>query len=215
MPRRTVPESCQDMWWATKQNRGPVVVKCEVNEDNDNGIRTRSKVSVHASMFEDKVTIEETEWWSCRKESTGLMPRSGHSILWTTNMTFEEFKSSEWWIPYLEQSSSLDFNSSWMDSLSADVDNEGGFALVSFFKPVDESAPVCVQSTNPTNTVVEYQVVISNAGDLEVYVDDVEVLSSTIKEVVQAVKSVELLRERGISVDDDGTVTIKAATIVK
>lgn len=199
------PGSVRDMAWADRQRSGAVNVEFEkvANEPSEGKL---SDVAVRVIPDEHKNVVRINRersyfdhqsgngWWSMRVEREPI-----------AELSFEEFKDSEWWDPYIEKTKYQNFDSSWMDSFKVDADED--FAAVTFDAPEYKSVWWC-SSDIPTGETVRCEVDVSSDGTVLMRFDG-ESEESTISEFIEAVRRLRALEKAGISLDDEGNVIVR------
>lgn len=119
MTIKKFPENARDMWWAQEQASGTVKVLYEdAKNTSEEGALSSTEVSVIPSRNDDVIEVVKKLWYYAHKdEGTWGWPLRSE-VEWSHNMTFDEFRDSEWWELYLKNTTGFNFDSSWMDSFS-------------------------------------------------------------------------------------------------
>lgn len=210
MTRKTEPESARDMWWAQQQSSGIMKAAYEYNDtEPEEGALHSTEVSVEASKYKDLVVVQcEERRYGVRKEGSVGWPLKC-TVKWDRRMTFEEFRSSEWYGPYVKRAGRVDFDSSWVDSFHASVNDGDRCVDVSFRVPRHERVWWC-SSEVPTGGIVEYSMYVYSDGTVGITRDDDRTIERSIEEIIEAIRVADSMSKRGVSVDDDGNITIKA-----
>ena len=200
------PESARDMRWAQEQAAGTVkVVYEDAKNTPEEGALHSTEVSVRPSRYDDFIEVrKENCYYGHRDEGRWGWPIHPETE-WSRKMPFEEFRSSEWWEPYLERTRRLNFDSSWMDSFK--VDAEEDFAAVTFDVPEYKSVWWC-SSDVPTGETVRCEVDVSSDGTVLMRFDG-ESEESTVSEFIEAVRRLRAFEEAGVSLDDEGNVIVR------
>lgn len=209
MTRKEFPESARDMWWAQEQTAGNVKAVYENAENEpEEGALSSIDVSVRPSRYDDVIEIRKEAWYFGRRDEG----RSGWplrmEVEWSRKMTFEEFRASEWWGPYLERTRSLNFDSSWMDSFQVDNDPVDGYVDVSMRLPEEKRVWWC-SSEVPTGDSVEYFVYVCKDGTVGMTRGKEKTIEMSIDEFLDAARFAERAHELGVSISDEGTITIE------
>lgn len=206
--RKTEPESSRDMWWAQQQASGSIKVSYEATKNiPEEGALSSTEVSVHPSRYDDVVEVRKELWYYGRKDEEAWGWPMRVEVEWSRKMSFEEFRVSEWWEPYLESTMSLNFDSSWMDSLQVDHDPVDGYAEISLRLPVEKRVWWC-SSKVPTGSTVEYFVYVDEDGAMAITRGKEPIVERTMDEFLEAVRFADRARELGVSISEDGTITI-------
>lgn len=207
MTRKTEPESARDMWWAQEQTAGNVKVLYEDAKNTpQEGALSSTEVSVRPSKYDDVIEVRKELWYYGHKDEGSRGWPVHPEIEWSREMTFEEFRVSEWWGPYLERTRSLNFDSSWMDSFQ--VDCREGYVEAAFDRPDYERVWWC-SSEVPTGGTTPYSVYVCDDGIMGVSRGDEPTVERSVDEFLDAVKFAERAHELGVSISEDGTITIK------
>lgn len=208
--RKSEPESALDMWWAHEQRSGDVVVETEKagNDHPEEGALDRVETIVVAFKYDDKITVkkrsmyydhqhEDSGWWSIRTE-----------VEWSRKMSFEEFRESEWWETYLEKTDGCNFDSSWVGSMTLDGSPDDGYVYTTFLVPEYKNVWWC-SSEVPTGDTERYEVIVYDEGLVRLSRGEDHTVELTIDEIMDAIELANSMRENGVSVDENGTITIK------
>lgn len=118
------PGSVRDMAWADRQRSGAVNVEFDkVADEPREGKLSDVAVRVIPDEHKNVVRINRERsyfdhqsgngWWSMRVEREPI-----------AELSFEEFRDSEWWDSYIEKTKYQNFDSSWMDSFDVDADED-------------------------------------------------------------------------------------------
>lgn len=202
MTRKNVPESARDMWWAQQQSAG--IVKA-VYEDAKNtpeeGALSSREVSVQPSKYRDVIEVRKEAWYYDRRDEGSWGWPLRLDVECKVEMTFEEFRSSEWWEPYLEHTKSINFDSSWMDSFQ--VDCQDGYAEIMFDRPDYKSVWWC-SSKVPTGGTIQYSVHVCEDGMVGITRGEDPTVERSVDEILSAVRFAERAQELGISISEDG-----------
>lgn len=200
------PESVRDMAWAAQQQAGNAITLEYHNAMNDPSVGALSHTEVNVTAWECKDEIEVYRSTYRYKESLktgGWLLEGEHETL--ARLSLEEFRASEWWEPYLAKTRGLNFDSSWMDSLKVDADED--FAAVTFDAPEYQSVWWC-SSDVPTGETVRCEVDVSSDGTVLMRFDG-ESEESTVSEFIESVRRLRALEEAGVSLDDEGSVIVR------
>lgn len=205
--RKTEPESARDMWWAQEQAVGDVKV---AYEDADNvpkeGSLSSTEVSVSLSGYDDAIEVRKELHYYGRKDEGAWGWPLRVEVEWSRKMSFEEFRASEWWEPYLEHTSNLNFDSSWMDSFQ--VDCQEGYVEARFDKPDHKKVWWCSGEV-PTGGATPYSVYVCDDGAMGITRGKEPAVERDVDEFMEAVRFADRARELGVSIAEDGTITIK------
>lgn len=200
------PESVRDMAWAAQQQASNAVTVEWHNAGNEpsEGALSNTEVNVTAWEYKDEIEVCRSTYRYKEPLKTGGWSLEGeHETL--ARLSFDEFKASEWWEPYLAKTRRLNFDSSWMDSFEVDADED--FAAVTFDAPEYESVWWC-SSDVPTGDTVRCEVGVSNDGTV-IMLFDGESEESTIAEFIGAVRRLRAFEEAGVSLDDEGNIIVR------
>lgn len=200
------PESVRDMAWAAQQQASNAITTEYHGAGNEasEGVLSFTEVNVTAWQYKDEIEVCRYTYRYKEPLKTGGWSLEGeHETL--ARLSFEEFKSSEWWEPYLAKTSMLNFDSSWMDSFKVDADED--FAAVTFDVPEYKSVWWC-SSDVPTGETVRCEVDVSSDGTVLMRFDG-ESEESTVSEFIEAVRRLRALEEAGVSLDDEGNVIVR------
>lgn len=203
--RKTEPESVRDMWWAQEQIAGNVKVayKSSNNEPEKGALRS-TEVSVRPSKYEDVIEVRKEAWYyGCNDDGKGGWPLR-IEVEWSQEMSFEQFRASEWWEPYLERTKYKNFDSSWMDSFQVEHDPVNEYAEVSMRLPSKERVWWC-SSEVPTGSTVEYFVYVCGDGTMGITRGNEPTVERSIDEILAAVRFAELMEQFGVSISEDGS----------
>lgn len=205
---KTEPESARDMWWAQQQVSGSIRVSYEDTKNTpEEGALNFTEVPVHPSRYDDVIEVRKELWYYGRKDEEARGWPMRVEVEWSRRMSFEEFRVSEWWGPYLERTNRLNFDSSWTDSLQVDHDQVDGYARISLRLPVEERVWWC-SSKVPTGGTVEYFVYVDEDGIMAITRGEEPTVERTIDEFLEAMGFADRARELGVSITEDGTITI-------
>ena len=200
------PESVRDMAWAAQQ-QASIAVTIEhhgAGNDPSNGALSHVGVNVTALEYKDEIEVFRSTYRYKEPLKTGGWSLEGeHETL--ARLSFEEFRASEWWEPYLAKTRGLNFDSSWMDSFKVDADED--FAAVTFDAPEYRSVWWC-SSDVPTGETVRCEVDVSSDGTVLMRFDG-ESEESTVSEFIEAVRRLRAFDEAGVSLDDEGNVIVR------
>lgn len=200
------PESVRDMAWAAQQQAGNAVT-VEWHDDGNEpseGALSNTEVNVTAWEYKDEIEVYRSTYRYKEPLKTGGWSLEGeHETL--ARLSFEEFRASEWWEPYLAKTRRLNFDSSWMDSFKVDADED--FAAVTFDAPEYKSVWWC-SSDVPTGETVRCEVDVSNDGTVLMRFDG-ESEESIVSEFIEAVRRLRAFDEAGVSLDDEGNVIVR------
>lgn len=200
------PESVRDMAWAAQQQAGNAVTVEYHDAGNEPSKGALSHTEVNVTAWEHKDEIEvfrSTYRYKEPLKTDGWSLEGKHETL--AELSFDEFKSSEWWEPYLAKTKRLSFDSSWMDSFK--VDAEEDFAAVTFDAPEYKSVWWC-SSDVPTGETVRCEIDVSSDGTVLMRLDG-ESEESTVSEFIEAVRRLREFEEAGVSLDDEGSVIVR------
>lgn len=203
---KSEPESVRDMAWAAQQQAGNAITLEYRNAMNDPSVDALSHTEVNVTAWEYKDEIEvyrSTYRYKEQLKTGGWSLRGEHETL--ARLSFEEFRTSEWWEPYLAKTRRLNFDSSWMDSFKVDADE--GFAAVTFNAPEYQSVWWC-SSDVPTGETVRCEVDVNSDGTVLMRFDG-ESEESTVSELIEAVRRLRALEDAGVSLDDEGNVIVR------
>lgn len=202
------PKSVRDMAWADRQRSGSVNVEFEkVAAVPSEGKLSGVAVRVVPDERKNVVRIERERsyfdhrsgniWWSMRVEREPI-----------AELSFEDFRGSEWWGPYIEKTKYQNFDSSWMDSFKVKADED--FAAVTFDAPEYKSVWWC-SSDVPTGDTIRCEVDVSSDGTVLMRFDG-ESEESTVAEFIEAVRRLREFEKAGVSLDDEGDVIVRKTT---
>lgn len=200
------PESVRDMAWAAQQQASSAVTIERLGAGNDpsEGALSHTEVNVTAWEYKDEIEVYRSTYRYKEPLKTGGWSLGGeHETL--ARLSFEEFRASEWWEPYLAKTQRLSFDSSWMDSFKVDADED--FAAVTFDAPEYKSVWWC-SSDVPTGETVRCEVDVSSDGTVLMRFDG-ESEESTVSEFIKAVRRLRAFDEAGVSLDDEGNVIVR------
>lgn len=208
MTRKTEPESARDMWWAQQQIAGNVKVVFEdAGNTPEEGALRSTEVSVRPYHDRDLIEVRKELWfYGLRDEGSWGWPIR-RVVEWSRDMTFEKFRASEWWEPYLEKTKNFDFDSSWMDSFRVDYTEGDKCVDVSMRLPVEKRV-WWSSSEVPTGSTVEYYVYVCDDGTVGIARGEEKTVERTLDEILGAVRFAERAHELGVSISEDGTITI-------
>lgn len=206
MGRKTEPESARDMWWAQQQMAGDVRVEYERQEgEPEEGALHSVVVSVGPHDTRDEVEVTKERWYyDRRKEGSSGWPLRCDTE-WSRKMTFGEFRASGWWETYLEKTKNLEFDSSWMDSFQVDCQEK--YVVVTFDVPCYQRVWWC-SSEIPTGDTTPYSVYVCDDGTMGVTRGNEPTVERTVDEILEAIKLADSMEEHGVSISEDGTITI-------
>lgn len=204
MTRKEAPESARDMWWAQEQTSGNVKAVYEnVKNEPEEGALHSTEVSVRPSKYDDVIEVRKELWYYGRSEDG----RSGWplrmEVEWSREMTFEEFRASEWWELYLGSTKNLNFDSSWMDSLRVDDQSEKGYSETTFVLPVYEKVWWC-SSEVPTGGTTQYSVYVCEDGTIGITRGKEPTVERNVDEILESVRFAERAHKIGLSISEDG-----------
>ena len=200
------PESVRDMAWAAQQQASSAVTVEYHNAGNDPSEEALSHAEVNVTAWEHRDEIEvfrSTYRYKEPLKNGGWSLEGEHETL--ARLSFEKFRASEWWEPYLAKTRRLNFDSSWMDSFKVDADED--FAAVTFDAPEYKSVWWC-SSDVPTGETVRCEVDVSSDGTVLMRFDG-ESEESTVSEFIEAVRRLRAFDEAGVSLDDEGNVIVR------
>lgn len=203
------PKSVRDMAWAAQQQAGNAITVEYRNADNEPsvGALSHTEVNVTAWEYKDEIEVFRSTYRYKEPLKTGGWSLEGeHETL--ARLSFEEFKASEWWEPYLAKTRRLSFESSWMDSFKVKADED--FAAVTFDAPEYKSVWWC-SSVVPTGDTVRCEVDVSSDGTVLMRFDG-ESEESTVIEFIEAVRRLREFEMAGVSLDDEGNVIVRKTT---
>lgn len=199
------PKSVRDMAWADRQRSDAVSVEFEkVSDVPSEGKLSGVAVKVVPDEYKNVVRIERersyfghrsgNSWWSMRVEREPI-----------AELSFEEFRDSEWWGPYIEKTKYQNFDSSWMDSF--DVDSDEDHAEINFECPELEKVWWC-SSEVPSGRIAKCRVYVGGDGILYLKFGK-EDEEASIVEFIDAVKRLREFERAGVSLDDEGDVIVR------
>ena len=200
------PESVRDMAWAAQQQAGNAVTieRHDGGNEPSEGALSHAEVNVTAWEYKDEIEVCRSTYRYKEPLKTGGWSLDGeHETL--ARLSFEEFRTSEWWEPYLAKTRRLNFDSSWMDSFRVDADED--FAAVTFDAPEYRSVWWC-SSDVPTGETVRCEVDVSSDGTVLMRFDG-ESEESTVSEFIEAARRLRAFEEAGVSLDDEGNVIVR------
>ena len=200
------PESVRDMAWAAQQQAGNAVTIEHHDGGNEpsEGALSHAEVNVTAWEYKDEIEVYRSTYRYKEPLKTGGWSLEGeHETL--ARLSFEEFRASEWWEPYLAKTRRLNFDSSWMDSFKVDADDD--FAAVTFDAPEYGSVWWC-SSDVPTGETVRCEVDVSSDGTVLMRFDG-ESEESMVSDFIEAVRRLRAFDEAGVSLDDEGNVIVR------
>lgn len=205
MARKEAPESARDMWWAQQQfDRVVNAVYEHADNEPEDGILHSTEVSVLPSKYDDVIDVTKRKWYyDCKDEGTWGWPLRCE-VEWSRKMSFEEFRSSEWWKPYLERTNNLNFDSSWMDSFRVDYTEGNKYAEMSMRLPSEDR----YRWRWSEGGTVEYSVYVCDDGTVGITRGEEPTVECSVDEILEAVELADRMREFGVSVYEDGTVTV-------
>lgn len=200
------PESVRDMAWAAQQQAGSAVTieHHDAGNEPSEGALRHAEVNVAALEYKDEIEVYRSTYRYEEPLKTGGWSLEGERET-LARLSFEEFRASEWWEPYLAKTKRLSFDSSWMDSFRVDADE--GFAAVTFDAPEHESVWWC-SSVVPTGKTVRCEVDVSSDGTVLMRFDG-ESEESTVSEFIEAVRRLRALDGAGVSLDGEGNVIVR------
>lgn len=199
------PASVRDMKWAASQMAGSSVIIEHHYDGNrpSEGALSHTEVGVRASVSEDMVEVRRSTYRYKEPLGMGWSLEGEHETL--ARLTFDEFRASEWWEPYLAKTRRLSFDSSWMDSFEVETDE--GYVEVTFGLPERERVWWCSGDV-PNGRVQRCRACVGSDGVLYLEVGK-EGEEAGISEFVEAVRRLRALEEAGVSLDDEGNVVIR------
>lgn len=200
------PESVRDMAWAAQQQASNAVTieHHDAGNDPSDGALSHAEVNVTAWEHRDEIEVfRSTYRYKEPLKNGGWSLEGEHETL--ARLSFEKFRASEWWEPYLAKTRRLNFDSSWMDSFKVDADED--FAAVTFDAPEYMSVWWC-SSDVPTGETVRCEVDVSSDGTVLIRFDG-ESEESTVSEFIKAVRRLRAFDEAGVSLDDEGNVIVR------
>ena len=204
--RKVKPESARDMWWAQQQTSGSVKVLYEATKNTpEEGALSSTEVSVLPSGYDDVIDVRKELWYYGRKDEEARGWPMRVEVEWSRKMSFEEFRASEWWEPYLEHTSNLNFDSSWKDSFQ--VDCQEGYVEARFDKPDYKKVWWCSGEV-PTGGTTTYSVYVCDDGTMGITRGEEQTVERTVDEFLEAVRFADRVRELGVSISEDGTIVI-------
>lgn len=204
--RKVKPESARDMWWAQQQASGSIKVLYKSTKNTpEEGALSSTEVSVRPSGYDDAIEVRKELWYYGRKDKEVLGWPMRMEVEWSRKMSFEEFRASEWWEPYLEHTSNLNFDSSWKDSFQ--VDYQEGYVEAMFDKPDYKKVWWCSGEV-PTGDTTAYSVYVCGDGAMGITRGKEHTVERTVDEFLEAVRFVDRAHELGMSISEDGTITI-------
>lgn len=206
--RKTKPESTRDMWWAQQQMAGDINIEhIRYDGEPEEGAICSVDVSVCTYKNVDLINVSKGLWYYGHKEDGKVGWPLRNEEEWSKKMTFNEFRASEWWMPYLEKTKNINFDSSWMDSMRVEHDYGDDYAEISLRLPVYNRVWWC-SSEIPTGNTVEYFVYVCSDGTMGIRRDNEQAVEQTMNEFIEAVRFANIARELGVSISDDGIITI-------
>lgn len=200
------PKSIRDMAWAAQQQASNAVTVefHDAGNKPSEGALSHTEVNVTAYEYKDEIEVYRSTYLYKEPIKTGGWSLEGeHGTL--ARLSFEEFRASEWWEPYLAKTKRLNFDSSWMDSFKVDADED--FAAVTFDAPEYESVWWC-SSDVPTGDTVRCEVDVSGDGTVLMRFDG-ESEESTVAEFIEAMRMLREFERAGVSLDHEGNVIVK------
>lgn len=202
------PESVRDMEWAEKQISSFSIDIDYKNAGNcpSEGALADTCTEIYADRYNNVVKIRRKREYYDKRLDIGWSIRTEREQL--AVLSFEEFKYSEWWGPYLKKMKNVNFDSSWMDSF--EVDAEKNYAEITFEVPEREKVWWC-SSEVPTGHTVGCTVSIYSDGSLYLQYG-MEKEDAEVSEFIQAMKKLREFERAGVSLDDDGNVLVKRQT---
>lgn len=201
MTRKDVPESARDMWWAQQQFSGIVNAVHEyADNEPDEGILYSTEVSVLPSKYDDVIEVTKSKLYYDRKEEGTWGWPLRCEVEWSRKMSFDEFRSSEWWKPYLERTNNLNFDSSWMDSFRVDYTEGNKYAEMSMRLPSEDR----YRWRWSEGGTVEYSVYVCDDGTVGITRGDETTVERSVDEILGAVRFAERAQELGISISEGG-----------
>lgn len=206
--RKAEPESALDMWWAHEQIAGDVVVEAEkAGNGPEEGALDGVETIVVALKYDDKITVKKCSmYYDHQHEDSGLWSIRTE-VEWSRKMSFEEFRESEWWETYLEKTKVCNFDSSWVGSMTLDGSPDDGYVYTTFLVPEYKKVWWC-SSEVPTGDTERYEVIVYDEGRVRLSRGEDQTVELTIDEIMDAIELANSMRENGVSIDDDGTITI-------
>lgn len=200
------PENVRDMAWAARQQASNAVTVewHDAGNEPSEGALSSTEVNVTAWEHSDEIEVCRSTYRYKEPLKTGGWSLEGeHETL--ARQSFEEFKASEWWEPYLAKTRRLSFDSSWMDSFKVEADED--FASVTFDAPEYKSVWWC-SSDVPTGDTVRCEVDVSSDGTIFMRFDG-ESEESTVAEFIEAVRRLRAFEGAGVSLDDEGNIIVR------
>lgn len=199
------PGSVRDMAWADRQRSSAVNVEFDkVADEPSEGKLSDIAVRVIPDEHKNVVRINRERsyfdhqsgngWWSMRVEREPI-----------AELSFEEFKDSEWWDPYIEKTKYQNFDSSWMDSFNVDADED--HAEINFECPELKKVWWC-SSEVPSGRIAKCRVYVGSDGILYLKVEN-EDEEANIIEFIEAVRRLREFERSGVSLDDEGNVIVR------
>lgn len=199
------PRSVRDMAWADRQRSNAVNVEFEkVADEPSEGKLSDVAVRVIPDERKNVVRINRERsyfdhqsgngWWSMRVEFEPI-----------AELSFEEFRNSEWWEPYIEKTKYQNFDSSWMDSFDVDADED--HAEINFECPEFKKVWWC-SSEVPSGRIAKCRVYVGSDGILYLKVEN-EGEEANIIEFIEAVRRLREFERAGVSLDDEGNVIVR------
>lgn len=202
---KSKPKSVRDMAWADRQRSGAVNVEFDkVADEPSEGKLSDVAVRVIPDEHKNVVRINRERsyfdhqsgngWWSMRVECEPI-----------AELSFEEFRDSEWWDPYIEKTKCQNFDSSWMDSFNVDADED--YAEINFECPEFKKVWWC-SSEVPSGRIAKCRVYVGSDGILYLKVEN-EGEEANIIEFIEAVRRLREFEMAGVSLDDEGNVIVR------
>lgn len=199
------PGSVRDMAWADRQRSNAVNVEFEkvTNEPSEGKL---SDVAVRVIPDEQKNVVRinrERSYFDHRSVNNLWSMRVEREPI--AELSFEEFRNSEWWEPYIEKTKYQNFDSSWMDSFDVDADED--HAEINFECPEFKKVWWC-SSEVPSGRIAKCRVYVGSDGILYLKVEK-EDEEANIIEFIEAVRRLREFEKAGVSLDDEGNVIVR------
>lgn len=206
---KTEPESVRDMWFAERQI-GTVMLNYENSGDPikvGNASCEYDRITCDWER-ENKVTVKHVIE-TIGEMVTSTMYRPKNQVTSSVDMTFDEFKDSEYYIPYIKRTAGCNFDSSFVDSFRFNAFLEDGWAEIDYKFPVIKTEPFF--SGDCSGEIGYARVVVSDDGTVTLRLNS-ESIECDIERIIEAVKTLDDMEKRGVQIYGD-ELTVKLGEV--